>query len=62
MIISDLHVYRVAVFPDKANAPLIVYSDTVLPSPIAGQFFQPIRRGYAKIINALCIINHAQLS
>ncbi len=62
MIISDLNVYRVAFFPRKANAPLVIYADAIVPRPITGQFFQPVRRGDAKIINALCIINHTQLS
>lgn len=31
MIISNFHVGRVAVFPAKANTPLIVYANAVLP-------------------------------
>ncbi len=62
MIISDLYVYGVAIFPGEANAPLVIYANTVLPCPITGEFFQPVRRWDAKIINILRIVYHAQLS
>jgi len=62
MIICYFYVYRVAVFPNKTNAPLVIYSNTVLPRPVAGQFFQHVRGGNAKVIDALRIVYHAQLS
>ena len=42
MIVNELHVLRVAVLPDEADAVLIVDPDTVLSAPIARQRFQPI--------------------
>jgi hypothetical protein len=38
MIIGQLDVIRIAVYKSKANPPLIVYGDGMLPFPIAPQF------------------------
>jgi len=62
MIICDFNVYRVSVFPCKANAPLVIYTDAVLTCSVAEKLFQPVRRGDAKIMEALRIIYHSQLS
>ena len=40
MVIDDLYVRRVAVFPDKADAPLIVDPDRVLAPAIALERFE----------------------
>src|SRR5436190_14982402 len=42
VIVDDLHDLRVAVFPDEADAVLIVDPDTVLSASIARQGFQPV--------------------
>jgi hypothetical protein len=42
VIIRNLNLVRVALSPDKANAPLIVNSDTVLSLAIATQRFEPV--------------------
>ncbi len=35
MVINDLDSFRIIVVPDKTDAPLVIYSDAVLPCPIA---------------------------
>ncbi len=62
MIIGDFYVSRVAILPGKANAPLIVYPNAVLPRPVAAQFFQPVCRRYTQVDEIFRIIDHAQLS
>lgn len=62
MIISDLNVYRVAVFPRKTNAPLVVYANAILACSVAGKLFKPVRRGDAKVMYALRVVYHPQLS
>jgi len=45
MVIDDLDVIRITLAPDKADAPLFVYPDTVLAFPVVMQSFQVIGRG-----------------
>jgi hypothetical protein len=42
VVVDDLHILRVAILPDEADAVLIVDADAVLSAPIACQGFQPI--------------------
>jgi hypothetical protein len=42
MAVNDFNVFRGAVRPHKAKAPLIVDADAVLPFPIAVALFQPV--------------------
>lgn len=58
VIIGNFYVYCVAFFPFKANAPLVVYANAVLPCPIAGQFFQPVGWRYGKIGDILRNVYH----
>jgi hypothetical protein len=55
VIVNDFNFVGVTILPPKAHAPLVVYSNTVLPNPIAlkrlktisgrrGQIGQPARR------------------
>jgi hypothetical protein len=42
VIIDNLNLTCVAIFPDKTNAPLIVDANAVLPNPITPECFEPI--------------------
>jgi len=42
VVVHDLDLESVAVFPDEAEAPLIINPNAVLPFAIAAQCFQPI--------------------
>ena len=44
MVINDLNVVRITVFPDKADAPLLVDPDAVLAFSVMIQCFQMIGR------------------
>lgn len=43
MIINDLNLKSIAIFPNEADSPLIIDSNTVLSKPVALQLLQPIR-------------------
>ena len=49
MVIDDLDQLSAAVSPDKAEAPLIVDADAVLPSAIALEGLQPVAWRRAQI-------------
>ena len=61
MVIDDLNLMRVARTPTKADPPLSVDADAVLPGSIALQLFQSVRRGYAQVIKRRRGVEHAQL-
>lgn len=61
MIVGDFHIQGVAVFPVKANPPLIVYPDAVLTLPIPGQLFQPIPRRNSQIGQSIGGVKHEEL-
>ena len=44
MIIHDLNIERITLNPGKADPPLIIDTNTVLPLPISLQSFQTISR------------------
>src|SRR6266850_3707086 len=44
MIIHDLDIVRITLRPGKADPPLVIDTNTVLPLPITLQSFQPISR------------------
>jgi hypothetical protein len=44
VIIYNFDIVGIAIAPDKADAPLVVDADTVLPFAIASQRFQVIAR------------------
>jgi len=62
VIINNLYSGCVTRFPNKANAPLIVDSDAVLPSPITLQQLQPISRWHPQKIQSYRSIKLRQLT
>jgi hypothetical protein len=53
---------RVAAFPTKAQAPLIVNADAPLPLSVSRQSFQSIAGWNAQIIDYLCRIDRLKLA
>ena len=62
VIIDDFNVVRVAILPRKAYAILAIDPNTVLPLSIAGEFFQPVSRGYFQIVNSTRRMDHKQFA
>ena len=48
MVINNFNLLDMAIDPNKANAPLVIHANAVLPSAVAAQSFQPIARWYTQ--------------
>jgi uncharacterized protein YcnI len=48
MVINNFNLLGMAIDPNKANAPLVVDADAVLPSTVAAQSFQPVAGWYTQ--------------
>ena len=57
MIIDDFHIIGVSIAPGKANAKLIVDSDTVLSGPVARECLKSIAGRVAQIFEAGYVID-----
>ena len=61
MIINDLDLEGVAIFPSKTDAPLVINANAVLAGAIALEFLQPVARRDAKVLELLRSVNQAEL-
>ena len=61
MVVDNLNFVRVVRTPPKANPPLSIDADTVLPGSVSFQLFQAVRRGYAQVIKRGRGVEHAEL-
>jgi hypothetical protein len=50
MIVNNLNLIGIAIAPDEANPPLIVYANTILTLAIACQFLKPVGGRHSKIL------------
>lgn len=50
MIVDDLDVVSVAIFPNEANAPLIINANAMLTLAVASQRFQAVARGSQQVL------------
>ena len=62
MVIDYFHIAGVAVIPNEANPPLVIYPNAPLALAFAFQRLKAIRRGKAEILESLDVIEHAQFS
>ena len=62
MIINNFHILDFLIFPIKANSPLIINSDAVLPSPVAFQLFKPVPGWSEQILQVFGIIDIDQFA
>lgn len=60
VVVDNFNVPCMAITPDKADAPLIVNADAVLPLPITGKLFEAIRRGRKQVIKAFSSVKLSQ--
>jgi len=61
MIVNDFDIMCIHAIPAKANSPLIIYPDAMLPRPVPQQNLQTITRQRTQIINAYSGMNQVQL-
>jgi hypothetical protein len=62
MVIYDLDIERVLSLPAKADPPLLVNADAMLPGAISLQSFQVIARGRAQVVQATGFIQQQELA
>jgi hypothetical protein len=61
VIIDDLDLARVAIMPYKTDSPLVVDSNAVPASPIAGELLEPVSRRNPEILQRLRVVQHREL-
>src|SRR3954464_14070837 len=62
VVVDDLDFVGMALSPDKANTPLIVDSDGMLPATIPDESFQPVAGRHPKILQRARVVNKTKLS
>lgn len=62
MVVNDLNPFWTSVAPPKADTPLIIDSDTVLPRTITAQTLKPVARRNPKILQTTRSVNLTQLA
>jgi hypothetical protein len=62
VVVNDLNPFWTSVAPPKADSPLIVDSDTVLPRTITAQTLEPVARRNPEVFQTTRSINLAQLA
>ena len=62
MVVNDLNPFWTSVAPPKADTPLIIDSDTVLPRTITAQTLEPIARRNPKILQTTRSVDLTQLA
>jgi hypothetical protein len=56
MVVYDLNVFRVCTRPAEADAELIIYANTVLPSSVTFQGFQSVSRGDTEVVQVARLV------
>jgi hypothetical protein len=62
VVIDDLNSIRIAIAPDKADTPLIIYPDTVLSLSRPFQRLKPVGRWHLEVIQLPCVVQHSEFS
>ena len=62
MVVNDLNPFWTSVAPPKADSPLIVDSDTVLPRTITAQTLEPVARRNPEVFQTTRSVNLIQLA
>jgi hypothetical protein len=62
VVVNDLDVKGVSVFPDETDAPLIIDPDAVLPRTVAAEPLEAVARGNQKVLERLSAVKDQQLS
>lgn len=62
MVINDFNVVGVAVPPVKADAPLVIDANTVLPRPVAFELLEAVARGNPEIVQGFGGVDRDQFA
>jgi hypothetical protein len=61
MIIHDLYIVGITLLPAKADPPLLVDPDRMLPLAVSREGLQAIARRHTQVIQARCSVQQRQL-
>jgi hypothetical protein len=61
VIVGDLHIEGITVFPSEADPPLVVDPDAVLSFPIAGKLLQTIPGRNSQVAQRISRVEHEEL-
>jgi len=61
-VVEDFDVPRPVISPTETDSPLIIDADTVLPSPVAATFLQPVTRRHAQVVQVRRTVEHLRFS
>jgi hypothetical protein len=61
VVVDDFDVKGVIVSPSKADPPLLIDPNTVLPAPIALELLEPLTRRHLQIAKTLGGVEHSKL-
>ena len=62
MIVNDLYILSIALFPGKADPQLVINADTVLALTIATKLLKAVTRRRAQIIEGFSSVQHGKLT
>jgi hypothetical protein len=62
MVVCDFNIISVSAFPVKADSPLIVDPDTVLPLTVTLQGLKPVARRDSKVLKEPDLVEVKELS
>jgi hypothetical protein len=62
MIVNDLNLVRVPIRPPKADPPLVVDANTVLPGAIAFELLEPVSGRHPQIVQRFSRVQSDQLA
>jgi hypothetical protein len=62
MIVDDLDIVGRSIMPPKANPPLLVDPDAVLPAPLTLQSLEPVAWRHPQVSQSTRLVEHAQLA
>jgi hypothetical protein len=62
VVVDDFNIKSISIFPAKTDTPLVIDPDTMLPSSVASESFQPIPRGAPQVTQIDSAIQVEQLA
>ncbi len=62
MVVLDAYLIGMTRFPDKADPPLIVDSDTILTVSVPGEFLEVVAWRRTQVVNRNCGVKHEELA
>ena len=62
VVIDDLHIVGVTIYPAEADAPLVIYPDAVLALEVTFERFKPVGWRNPQIVQGDGVVEHTQLA